>query len=353
MKTKIKKIKYTFNHLWLMLSVYMSFYQRYTNIRKAGLIVTKLTKEERSEYLEYWRKISPFVSVASAELSKSFSGIYNKYIVPEEFFAIYIEKKLNARRDISFLSNKTVYNRWFENGQFPKELLYNVDGKNFCCKHSSIDNIEGYIHSCEMKFPLVFKPAIDSWGGAGVVFVRDSEQLIELIKKNKNFIVQECIIQSESISKINDTINTVRVYLYKPDMSDRFHFLNCSIRMGVNGSLDNETAGGIVCHLKKDGKLNKYAINKFGIKFNSHPNTGFVFENEYLPFYRELIAQSIIVANQVPYARLIGLDMCLDDCDQWRCIEVGMFGQTIRFSQYAGEPFFNKYTDEVVKELSR
>jgi hypothetical protein len=45
---------------------------------------------------------------------------------------------------------------------------------------------------------------------------------------------------------------------------------------------------------------------------------------------------------------LAGWDMSLDDQGRWRCIEVNLEGNTIRFAQYAGQPFFGEFTDEVI-----
>jgi hypothetical protein len=50
-------------------------------------------------------------------------------------------------------------------------------------------------------------------------------------------------------------------------------------------------------------------------------------------------------------ARIVGLDMLLDPTDQWRCIELSLFGLTTKPSQYAGDPFLGKHTDEIKNEV--
>lgn len=47
--------------------------------------------------------------------------------------------------------------------------------------------------------------------------------------------------------------------------------------------------------------------------------------------------------------RLASLDVFLDRENNWRVLEVNLSGQTIRFSQYGGEPFFGRFTDEVIE----
>lgn len=64
-----------------------------------------------------------------------------------------------------------------------------------------------------------------------------------------------------------------------------------------------------------------------------------------------IVSLIINIAEKVPYAHLISLDMYLNNFDQWKCLEINLFGQTIRFSQYAGTPFFGSLTQEVVNKL--
>ncbi|WP_201618893.1 sugar-transfer associated ATP-grasp domain-containing protein [Psychrobacter maritimus] len=204
----------------------------------------------------------------------------------------------------------------------------------------------------KIEFPIVIKPSKDSYGGADIYFVKNMDSIKKVINQHSNLVVQEKINQSELINLFNpDSVNTVRVCLYK-DVYGKTHVLNTSIRMGKDGSLDNETAGGIVCNIKPTGFLNEYAVDKYGAKYLSHPNSNFIFKNKKFPLYKELKDISKEVVQEIVGARLISLDMALDSNNSWRCIEVNLFGQTIRFAQYAGEPFFGELTDEIRKLVS-
>lgn len=167
-----------------------------------------------------------------------------------------------------------------------------------------------------------------------------------------NLVVQEKLKQSSKISRFNpDSINSIRVCLLKVD--GEFVVINTSLRMGKDGSLDNETAGGIVCSISEEGKLNNFAVDKFCSKYFFHPNTEVVFDGEIIPFYPSLISTSQKIAKNIFNTDLISLDMCLDDKGVWRCIELNLFGQTIRFAQYAGKPFFGEYTDYVINKIAK
>jgi len=144
-------------------------------------------------------------------------------------------------------------------------------------------------------------------------------------------------------------LNTLRVYTYKSVASDRIHVLNVALRMGRGGSLDNLTAGGIACYVRPDGRLNTYAVDNYGAKFDRHPDSGLPFgPNALIPAFSSLLDLTRELAAALPMIRIAGWDMSLDPEGRWRCIEVNLSGHSIRFAQYAGQPFFGELTDEVI-----
>ena len=38
----------------------------------------------------------------------------------------------------------------------------------------------------------------------------------------------------------------------------------------------------------------------------------------------------------------------MDSDEKWRAVELNLFGQTTRFTQYAGQPFFGEFSEEVI-----
>lgn len=353
---QIKKlIRNKTSETWKFLSVYSAFYKSHKKIYNSpDFKKISLTKEEKREYRDYWKTISPIMSFKTVEISKSLSGIFNKHVIPEEFFPLYVEYSLNTDRSTNFLTNKSIYNKWFGKGVFPKDFFHKFDDSYYTYEFGIIENIEEFIDKTisEADFPIVIKPNKGSYGGKDIYFVNNKEEIKSIIKQHPNLVVQEKIEQSESINLFNkDSVNTVRACLYKDD-NGVMHMLNASLRMGKDGSLDNMTAGGIVCSINSKGMLNKYANDIRAKKYLEHPNSGFVFENHEFPLYQDLVEVSKSVANAVIGARLISLDMALDSNEKWRCIELNVNGQTIEFPQNAGEAFLGEYTDEVMNKIS-
>ena len=343
------------NKVWNFAITNYAFYKRHNLVYKNGDIERiKLSSSEKKEYRDYWKSISPNISFRTVEITKSLTGKFNKKIVPEEFYALYIEPKINNDKSAAFQENKSLYNKFFNDTYFPKDYFHKINDIYYTHDLQVIKDINDFISNQigNVHFPVVAKPNRDSYGGKDIFFLKNKTEILNTIEEHANLVIQEKIVQSELINVFNkDSINTIRVCLYK-DKQGNTHILNSAIRMGKDGSLDNETAGGIVCNIKSSGMLNEYAVDKYAVKYFSHPNSEFSFKGKVLPLYDDLRQVSIEIANKLIGVRIISLDMALDADNKWRCIELNLFGQTIRFAQYAGEPFFGDFTDEIIRDVS-
>lgn len=302
-----------------------------------------------SEHQEKWSSFRWQVDKTTLRITKNISGVSDANIVPEDIYVSDIEPSLEIDSSVNYLSNKSFYNRWFKEGNFPEEFLHNLEGQyyNSNLKKITFDKFKSLAKN--QTYPVVFKPNWGTYGGKGVKFIESYENLIELSKNKNNFVVQEQIEQHSYFDKFNPVgLNTIRVYLYRSVLDDELHILTMALRMGKDGSLDNETAGGIHTMINFDGSLNGYAVDKYGSKYYEHPNTGYKF-NSIIPDYEGLKDLSTKVADKVFLSRVIGLDACLDKNGQWRIIEINTKGHAPRIAQYGGQPFFGEFTDEVIK----
>jgi hypothetical protein len=324
--------------------IYKSWSNRFKNIDSNKL--TPIDNDKEVLYKKKWSIFHRNVNLETLWLCTNLSGEFSYNYVPEEIFSLDIEKTLNSDPNVDFISNKSFYNHWFGKGIFPKDVFHKIDGKYYNENLEPI-NLEK-VKDLTIKFPVVLKPNRDTFGGADINFIKNRASLLKLITIKKNFVVQEKLKQHSFFSKFNDKgINTMRVCTYRSIVDNEIKFLNASLRFGVGGSLDNETAGGVVCYIKDQGELCGLAKNKYAINYTKHPDSHESFRGK-VPYYEEMIKLAKIVSEKIFYARLISLDMCLDSDENWRVVEINLNGQTIRFSQYAGQPFFGKYTDEII-----
>lgn len=325
-----------------------AFRDRYTKI-DSRLFVRTLDDGTISTYREKWKSLGAAVEIDTLQLCRNLSGRIDYNIVPENLFAYAIEPCLNPHRELSFFALKNVYEEWFGN-VFPRPYFHKIDGVYYDGNFNIFGGAEDLLKNAELAYPLLVKPSKDTHGGVGVRVVSDACELRNSINDYRYLIGQEVIEQDEYLNRIHPRINSVRACLYRTK-GGTFAVLNCAIRFGVDGGLDNATAGGIVCHIHPTGKLNEYAVNRFGVKYFKHPNSLIPFSHVSLPQYEELQQVAQGIANRIPLCNLVSLDMCLDRGTGWRCLEINVRAQTIRFAQYAGVGFFGEYTDEVIQRV--
>lgn len=307
----------------------------------------RVEKNIEKRHEQYWKPLSTRVNPDTLRVCRNISGLSDTRIVPEEIFLADIAPTLNRTSLVKLFTFKSLYNLFFPESNFPRAYFHNIEGEWFDSELNPVTfkAIEGIIEA--LDYPLVIKPNRDSFGGKGVSFPVDMNDLLAKMKITRDFIVQEKINQHEFLNKFNvHGLNTIRICLYKSVTDNKIHVLNCALRMGVGGSLDNETAGGIVCFIDENGSLSGVARDKYGRNFHYHPDSNLPFEGV-IPDFPGLLESSINLAGRIYYTRLTSLDFCLDHNGQWRPLEINLSGHTIRFSQYAGQPFFGKYTDEV------
>jgi hypothetical protein len=304
-------------------------------------------REAEKEHVLYWKPFRRKVHPGSLRVAKNISGISDPRIIPEEVFQSDIEPTLNGSAASQYLSYKSIYNHWFKGGIFPKDYIHNIDGEwlDQDLNHLTYPQMASLARTLE--YPLVLKPNRDSYGGSNVFFPQSSDELLELLKGKTNYLVQEKLEQHDFFKQFNSHgINSLRVNIYRSVKDNQLHPINYAMRMGVGGSLDNLTSGGIAVMIRKDGVMDGYALSGRGLKYLKHPDTGLAFDKQ-IPDFEKLKSAALEVAGKIFYARIICLDMCYDANGRWRMIEVNLSSTTLMFAQYHGVPFFDEFTDEV------
>ncbi|MBN1182821.1 MAG: hypothetical protein JXB49_11075 [Bacteroidales bacterium] len=300
-----------------------------------------------NSYKLYWKFFGQRVNLSTLRISKNISGISNPKLIPEEIFFADIEPTLNPSVEVNYLAIKSFYNRWFTNGIFPRDFFHNLDGEWLDQNLNTISFHEVKKIAEQLVYPVVFKPTKDSHGGMGIHFPRNSVELLEIAKSKTNFLVQEKIRQHVFFNQYNiHGLNTVRVYVYRSVTDNNLYIINMALRMGIGGSLDNVTSGGIYTLINQDGFLNGFAVDIYGKKYNRHPDSGMAF-NSQIPSFDSLKEISLKVAQKIFYIRVVGLDLCYDVESTWRLIEINTSSSSICFAQNHGVLFFGKFTDEV------
>jgi len=316
-------------------------------------LMRKVRNDLERAHRKLWMPLRRNVRLSTLRMCVNLSGAPSPYYVPEELYVNEIEPCLNRYASMAFLANKSVYGKWFAAAALPKCYIHDVDGRLLSNDYRQIDSAAAGCILDRIRYPVVIKPTIDSGGGRDVGFPNSRKELESLMRGRRNFVVQEIIRQHEFFANLNagagKGVNTLRVCVYRSVADDSLHILNVALRMGQAGTLDNDAAGGIACAVDETGRLRAYGVDKYGGKHAVHPASGIRFHDvEAIPAFESLENFVLPLAEQVWLARLMSFDICMDASGAWRLIEVNLRGQTIRFAQYGGRPFFGVFTAEVI-----
>ncbi|WP_169463233.1 sugar-transfer associated ATP-grasp domain-containing protein [Kaistella palustris] len=316
-------------------------------MKENGLNIIALERNDTEIYKKYWKPFHWNIETDTIHIVHTLSGKFDRRIIPENIFFSDIELTLNYSKSKYFLTNKSMYNRWYKSDLFPKDYLHKMNEIIYDSNLVELSNTGVLNETLQLvKFPVVIKPNIDTSGGSNIFFINDLVELKEKMRTLKNYVVQERLVQNTFFSNITNA-HTIRVCLYKSVKDNQVHILNMALRMGKDGSLDNDGAGGIALSInEKTGKAGGVAYNKYGTKYHKHPNSNVALDFT-IPYFDKLCANSVDICENIIDLRIISLDMFLDSNNEWRVIEVNLYGHSIRFAQYFGKPFFGEFTDEV------
>jgi hypothetical protein len=314
---------------------------------------TPCPPELERRHTAYWSRFGSF-GMDTLRVCHNIAGQADHRIVPEVLQTAILERCLNPVPLSPFLTHKGYYETIY-GSIFPHVYLQRMEGLLVEPNLHPIPEsaLPGLLES--LPYPVVFKPSVDSSGGRGLRFPRNTTELTTLLDSGPNFVIQETLVQHPFFHAYNPVgLNTLRVYVYRSVRDESYHALNVAARFGRGGSLDNETAGGIVALIGREGRMGGYAVDKYGQKFFTHPDSGQSVDNSVqVPNYPALLESAKRLAASIPLLRLIGFDFCLQPDLTWRAIEINALGSTIRFAQYHGEAFYGPFTDEVVDHCLR
>lgn len=303
---------------------------------------------------KYYQQYNVKVSYLWHKYYSSRNDLEDVRYIPENLFYSEILPIFNRLEFKKAYSDKSLHNIFFPSIKRPITIAKNISGVLYDDNLNRI-TLDNCIKKCEERKSFIIKPTIDSGGGRDVTFVEtknNKEAIIRTIKKYKeNYIIQEIIEQHRNLAVINkESVNTIRVISLFYE--EKVYILSSVLRMGVNGAkVDNSSAGGISCGINFDGKLKKYAYDKYGNKMLQHPQ-GFIFENKDVPSYNEIINTIKLSHQMLPYFGIVSWDFAVDQINKPILIEYNLGYQEINFHQLNNGPLFGELTDNILKYVA-
>jgi hypothetical protein len=320
----------------------------------------RLNKTEIREHKFYWSVLDHPVNTKWAEVHTLVTDHFHPAYIPESIYYNIVERCLNDYRFVDNYSDKNLYERVYASRLFPETIIRNINGIHYGTNYDVIT--EDAIHSrLRGMGELIIKPAVDSGGGFRVAKLEvpeggkmllddrpvDYRELLNIYMEN--FLIQKRITQHEYFSSFNpSSVNTVRIFTYRSPADEKVHILHRLLRIGKPGSItDNQASGGISCGVDANGRLNDFAVDKYGNK--SIESGAVVFRKAgVVPGIEEMEQAAYSIAKDSLYARLIGFDFCLDQDEKVRLLEINNKNNEINFYQMNSGPLFGDFSDEIL-----
>ncbi|HET8735385.1 MAG TPA: sugar-transfer associated ATP-grasp domain-containing protein [Pricia sp.] len=252
---------------------------------------------------------------------------YRDYLAPKEVRRIHACAKLHRKEYNSILHNKLSFALYCERSHIPSPALISYNFKSrFFFKDAvrKISDLGGMVAFYQDVFESIdaaaifFRP-LSLRGGRGC-FKIDRENFSQQLRAefenllNGDYTHTEVIHQHCDIDRIYDkSINTLRILTFME--GDNVEIVSSIIRIGTGGSfVDNASSGGLFVGIHQEtGTLMRtgYRHMRFGGGgVDRHPDTGFVFENFKVPFFKEACQAAMDAVRRIPDP-LIGWDIAL------------------------------------------
>ncbi len=175
---------------------------------------------------------------------------------------------------------------------------------------TNIDDFEKFLNNKK----YVFAKLVDGFGGQGVKRIKVSEikdinKLYKKLIKNRQYLIEDEIIQHDYLNKINKfAVNNIRIVTILKD--NNVHILERILRIN-DGKTDTISSHDIQGRLDDEGNLISNMVDDDLNVFLKHPVTNYEFKSIKIPFMKETINLCKKAALLVPNIRFIGFDIAI------------------------------------------
>ena len=327
-----------------------------------------LSKSDAFANANFWNGFPFHYDKSWAEHYTAILGTFHPDFVPENLYYPILEQLLNEPDFTLAYTDKNFYDLAYKSELFPEVIARNVNGVQMDKHYKSISN-EAILSTIAVNDSIIIKPTIETGGAQNVTLLTRTltgfyhkewgETTFEnLIKKfKKNFIIQRPVKQHAFMKQFNETsVNTIRVLTLRRPENNEIVILHLILRVGGEGQVvDNTKIAGVNLAIDTEtGIFNTFALDKYANKV-SKVGLFDLHESIHFPFLDTVRSTADYIASRNIHARLLGLDIYIDESGEAKCIEVNNRGNEINFYQTNSGPLFGVYSEEVknfcLKEL--
>lgn len=142
--------------------------------------------------------------------------------------------------------------------------------------------------------------------------IKDKEKLYEELKENKQFLLEEAIVQCDELNEINPkAVNSFRVVTLVKD--NKAYVIGNALRVN---QFDSEVIGctnDVYFSLNEEGKIDSKVIDDYGNTYKLHPLTNKEFSKVKISGVKEAFEMCKEAALEVPEVRYVGWDIAFSN----------------------------------------
>ena len=142
--------------------------------------------------------------------------------------------------------------------------------------------------------------------------VKNKKKLYDELIKNKQYLIEEAIVQCDELNEINPkVVNSFRIVTLVKD--NKAYVIANALRVN---QFDSDVIGctnDVYFSLGEDGKISSKVIDDYGNIYKSHPLTSKEFSKVVIPGVKEAFEMCKKAALEVPEVRYVGWDIAFSD----------------------------------------
>lgn len=291
-----------------------------------------LSSEYASDVLG-WSGYAPWLQAYSAMV-----GEFKEGWIPENYFGNVVVPKLQGEVGrTSFL--KPLSKKLFNTDIFP-DVGYFVNGSFYTENYEYITDNNSALYLFKDTNKVVFK-LNNSAQGMGVLVFDKKAFDFRKIKGLGDGVFQKYIKQHSLFNKIMpNSVATIRVLTVlnkEGEASVRAAYL----RVGRNKDSHVKSSSQISIPINlKTGILNTLGHSKSWYTMDTHPDSGFIFKNEVIPNFNDIIKTALELQKAMSLVKCIGWDMVIDKDNNIQIMEWNGFHTGIGFAEFTQGPCF-------------
>lgn len=331
MLRKILKIRYDHRHKTEAIKALKAIEQdtNYTLSKKDKTSIKDYAKEVLgSSVYAYWL----YVYTANNQ------GFVEGWI-PDNYYGYIVVPKINKGiGDIS--SIKTLSKKIIESDFLP-DKLYVIDNTLYDLDFNIIEPTEAFDILFENESECFLK-INNSLQGKGVFKLNKNNFNISELFKHGDAVIQEPIKQSGWFDDIiTGSVATLRITTVK-DQDNIIQNRASYLQVGRENSQVVEAASAIHIPINDNkGTLGDYGLDDNWKRYFKHPDTGFVFSNQEIPYFEKAVEECERIHMKLPHFGVIGWDVSITNEGEIKIMEWNAGHPGIKITEATVGPSFS------------